>query len=130
MGENNKTGEVPGAVQRRPPEIQLRECQNLREIGPLTVTGGEILSVVDHLTVTRIPELDTKWELIENSESESCWVCLVVVLAGFHGLQPTRLLCPWDFSRQENRSGLPFPSPGDLSHPRIEPKSPTLRADS
>ena len=25
------------------------------------------------------------------------------------------------FSRQEHRSGLPFPSPGDLPHPQIEP---------
>ena len=24
-------------------------------------------------------------------------------------LQPTRLLCPWEFSRQEHWSGLPFP---------------------
>ena len=29
-----------------------------------------------------------------------------------HGLQPPRLLCPLDFSRQEYWSGLPFPSPG------------------
>ena len=28
-----------------------------------------------------------------------------------HGLQPTRLLCPWGFSRPESWSGLPFPSP-------------------
>ena len=34
------------------------------------------------------------------------------------------------FSRQEYCSGLPFPSPGDLPHPGIEPGSPTLRADS
>ena len=27
------------------------------------------------------------------------------------GLQPTRLLCPWDFSRQEYWSGVPLPSP-------------------
>ena len=27
-----------------------------------------------------------------------------------HGLQPTRLLSPWGFSRQEYWSGLPFPS--------------------
>ena len=27
------------------------------------------------------------------------------------------------FSRQEYRSGLPFPSPGDLPDPRIEPES-------
>ena len=34
------------------------------------------------------------------------------------------------FSRQEYRSGLPFPSPGDLSDPGTEPRSPTLEADS
>ena len=30
------------------------------------------------------------------------------------------------FSRQEYWSGLPFPSPGDLPDPGIEPRSPAL----
>jgi len=34
------------------------------------------------------------------------------------------------FSRQEYWSGLPFPSPGDLTDPGIEPRSPALQADS
>ena len=34
------------------------------------------------------------------------------------------------FSRQEYQSGLPFPSPGDLPDPGIEPRSPALQADS
>ena len=34
------------------------------------------------------------------------------------------------FSRQECWSGLPFPSPGDLPNPGIEPGFPVLRADS
>ena len=34
------------------------------------------------------------------------------------------------FSRQEYWSGLPFPSPGVLPDPGIEPSSPTLQADS
>ena len=34
------------------------------------------------------------------------------------------------FSRQEYWSGLPFPSPGDLPHPGIEPGSPALQADA
>ena len=34
------------------------------------------------------------------------------------------------FSRQEHWSRLPFPSPGDLPDPGIEPKSPALQADS
>ena len=34
------------------------------------------------------------------------------------------------FSRQEYWSGLPFPSPGDLPDPGIEPRSPALEADA
>ena len=35
-----------------------------------------------------------------------------------------------EFSRQEYWSGLPCPPPGDLLNPGIEPRSPTLQADS
>ena len=34
------------------------------------------------------------------------------------------------FSRQEYWNGLPFPSPGDLPNPGIEPRSPSLQADA
>ena len=34
------------------------------------------------------------------------------------------------FSRQEYWSGLPFPSPGDLPDPGIEPRSPALQVDA
>ena len=34
------------------------------------------------------------------------------------------------FSRPEYMSRLPFPSPGDLPDPGIEPRSPTLQADA
>ena len=39
---------------------------------------------------------------------------------------------PWSmgFSRQEYWSGLPFPSPGDLPNPGIEPGSPALQTDA
>ena len=33
-------------------------------------------------------------------------------------------------SRQEYWSGVPFPSPGDLPNPGIEPRSPALQEDS
>ena len=47
------------------------------------------------------------------------------------------LVIPWicqaplsmGFSRQEYWSGLPFPSPGDLPNPGIEPRSPALQAN-
>ena len=35
-----------------------------------------------------------------------------------------------EFSRQEDWSGLPFRSQGDLPDPGIEPESPALQADS
>ena len=34
------------------------------------------------------------------------------------------------FSSQEYWSGLPFPSPGDLPDPGVEPGSPALQADT
>ena len=34
------------------------------------------------------------------------------------------------FPREEYWSGLPFPSPGDLSDPEMEPVSPAWQADS
>ena len=34
------------------------------------------------------------------------------------------------FYRQEYWNGLPFPSPGDLPHPGIKPRSPALQADA
>ena len=51
-----------------------------------------------------------------------------------------RFVTPWtiayqappsmEFSRQENWDGLPFPSPGDLPNPGIEPRSPALQSDA
>ena len=38
--------------------------------------------------------------------------------------------CRREFSRQEYWRGLPFPSPGDLPDPGIEPWSQALQADS
>ena len=53
---------------------------------------------------------------------------------------PTLFEIPWtvayqapqsmEFSRQEYWSQLPFPSPGDLPNPGIEPRSPVPQADA
>ena len=39
-------------------------------------------------------------------------------------------LASMGFPRQEYWSGLPFPFPGDLPDPGIEPRSPALQADA
>ena len=41
-----------------------------------------------------------------------------------------QVLLSMNFSRQEYWSGLPFPSPGDLLNPGIEPRYLALQADS
>ena len=51
-------------------------------------------------------------------------------------LRPLGLYSPWNSSGQNIRVGSipfsfpPFPFPGDLPNPRIEPRSPTLQVDS
>ena len=57
-----------------------------------------------------------------------------------HSVVSDSLATPWtvacqaplsmEFSRQEYWSGLPFPPPGDLPDPGIEPRSPALQEDS
>ena len=66
----------------------------------------------------RIWESAFRWNFKPSSRWDhkgSMLACLVASnsLRPF-GLQPARLLWPWDFFRQELWSGLPFPSPGDL----------------
>ena len=41
-----------------------------------------------------------------------------------------RLMWSWDFPRQEYWSRWPFPSPGNLPDPGIDPGSPALHANS
>ena len=60
------------------------------------------------------------------SVSHFCHVRLFVTLWTI-AHQPTLSM---GFSRQEDWSWLPFPSPGDLPDPGIEPRSPALQADS
>ena len=47
-----------------------------------------------------------------------------------HGLQPTRLLCPWGFPGKNTGVDCHFPSSGDLPDQGIEPECPALQADS
>ena len=81
--------------------------------------------------------------------SSSCWgTCLAITqLFCSVGMKERKWSCsvvsdsvaPWtvacqappsmEFSRQEYWSGLPFPSPGNLPDPGIEPGSPALQAD-
>ena len=59
-----------------------------------------------------------------------CSVASVVSNSANYGTAAHQAPLSMGFSRQEYWSGLPFPSPGDLPDPGIEPGSPALEADS
>ena len=61
------------------------------------------------------------------SESEVAQSCLTLCDPWIVAYQAPPSM---EFSRQAYWSGLPFPSPGDLPNPEIEPKSPALQADA
>ena len=99
-----------------------QSCPTLSDPMDCSLPGSSIHGIFQ----ARVQE----WVAIAFSVSKSCEVAQ---------LCPT--LCdPWTlahqappsmgFSRQGYWSGLPFPSPGDLPDPGIEPRSPTLQADA
>ena len=71
-------------------------------------------------------------QLCEYTESEKVKVKSLSHFQLFATPWPVAYQAPpsMGFSSQEYWSGLPFPSPGDLPEPRIEPGSPTLWTDA
>ena len=72
-------------------------------------------------------------ESVRPSSTPPCCVCVLVAQWCPTLCDPMDYIAcqvPLGFPRQEYWSGLPFPSPGDLSDPEIEPGSPALQADS
>ena len=55
---------------------------------------------------------------------------ILLFLTPWTNLTEARHLCPRESSRQEYWSGLPCLPPEDLPNPGIEPRSPSLQADS
>ena len=47
-----------------------------------------------------------------------------------NSLRPHRLHSPWNSPGQNTGVGKPFPSPGDLLNPEIEPQCPVLQVES
>ena len=86
---------------------------------------------------TRISTVALKAQIFKDESNERC---VRFYTGGFVAKLCPTLATPWTIahqapitmgiSRQEYRSGLPFPSPGDLPNPGIKPRSPALQADS
>ena len=135
---HRKSGSACGLMQMLPehrlkacPGFQARNCP-----GTLSTYARGYLSIS---RVIQTPSLHGRYCCISHSEEkartpESERVSRPVVSSVW------LFTTPWTaahqaplstgFPRQEYWSGLPFPSPGDLPHPGIEPRTPALRTDS
>ena len=73
-----------------------------------------------------------KWKRLLNGMNPCSLLCVLVCSIMSHSLWTIAYPAPlyMGFSQQEYWSGLPFPPPGDLPDPGIEPMSPALQADS
>ena len=70
---------------------------------------------------TSFSEFEVKWSEV----AQSCPTLCDPMDSGLHQAPPSM-----GFSRQEYWSGLPFPSPGNLPDPGIEPRSTALETDT
>ena len=79
-------------------------------------------------------DYNTEWGHSERERQIPCDTSLLFLLLisqswlTFATSWTVSLLCPWDSLGKNNWNGLPFPSPGDLFDPGINPESPTLQA--
>ena len=67
---------------------------------------------------------------LHRSSPVLCWLLSCVQLFAIQWAVAHQSPLSMGFSRQEYWSGLPFPSPGDLPDPGIEPVSPALQGNS
>ena len=96
---------------------------------PIYTIKGDINCHIQFWEVTRLVES------FKNINRKKCihvacvcvYVCVCVCVRSVvsdslqpHELQPTRLLCPWNFPSKNTGLDLPFPAPGDLPDPGIE----------
>ena len=95
-----------------------KNCGAHAGLGVLPVR--EINHIINWVSARVLTSVLSKWKW---SESESCSVVS-------NSLWPHGLYTSMEFSRPEYWSGKPFPSPGVLPNPGIEPRSPPLQADS
>ena len=107
---------------------KLREFKTDREAWHVAVHGGCRVgddSATKHSTATQSIKCIQKIHQIRSDQSLSP-VQLFATLWTVAYQAPLSM----GFSREEYWSGLPFPSPGDLPNPGIEPGSPALEADA
>ena len=115
---------------RKPPSGKISPHVRVSRIGSQVCVLSHSLSRPGGNWVTDLPlnprmTAQRDWDHYDWFESESESRSVVSDSLRLH-----ELYMSMEFSRPEYWSGQPFPSPGDLPNPGIEPRSPALEADS
>ena len=97
-------------------------CENAAVSTPANLENSEVAAGLQKI---RFHSILKKWSEVKWSEVAQSYPTLCNPVDCSPPVPPTM-----GFSRQEYWSGLPFPSPGDLPYPGIEPRSPALQADA
>ena len=125
---------------------QFRKCRAMTQLKPLRITHADTYVITYRMCMTYIGHRPIGYRRLSTFKCISVQqlfymylsILYTIVIRLFISLTlnsgnfQTTCQAPLslEFSRQEYRSGLPFPSPGDLSDPGIEPGSLSLLADS
>ena len=110
--------------------IHIRPCskehQSTQKVYFILILGRyNSFLIFCHLERQKQSDIYMYWIVSEKSEvAQSCPLFVTPWTVAYQAPPSMR------FSRQECWSGLPFPSPGDLPDPGIEPGSPALQADA
>ena len=116
-------GPIPGRVRN----LSTQARPQFPNAGFQSAAGLEKpqLQVISHFDYNRIGHLNFWTETVTHLKCDCVCVCMLSHVWLF--TTPWTVACQaplsMEFSRQEYWSGLPFPSPGDLPDPEIEPAS-------
>ena len=128
LGSIPGLGRSPGGGHSNPPQYSCLE--NPKDIGGCQTTMHRVtkswarlsdLHFHFHFKTTRALPCFSGHHMLSHSVVSDFVTIHILVLQASPAM---------GFSRKECWSGLPFPSPGDLPDPGIEPVSPALQADS
>ncbi|XP_020760791.2 natural cytotoxicity triggering receptor 3 ligand 1 isoform X2 [Odocoileus virginianus] len=116
------------------PESEKKTYQFYIDMSILIIIGLIIIGLIIIGLIFIRPKRSVKcWKccLLEDEERGSALSVVHCCPVFMTGLRPVVCQAPLSvkFSKQEHWNGLPFPSPGALANPEIEPKSPAFQAD-
>ena len=111
----------------------LQSCPTLCDPMDFSSPGSSVLGILQTRLLEWVAMPSSRgYSRVRDRNCISYVSCIAALTNSFSYLEPVvahQAPLSMGFSRQEYWSRLPFPSPGDLPNPGIEPGSPALQTD-